>query len=122
MKTKPPWEEESGVRVLRLYKTDVHPDWPQAVNKTDLCADWPRIVILDLSAEQFSEFDQNPLAFATKYNLYPEQPILWMSHCAKPPLGQGIPHATESSRWIVAITHGHDSISSCAACPQTTTG
>ena len=122
MKTKPPWEEESGVRVLRLYKTEVRPDWPQAVNKTDLCPNWPRIVILDLSAEQFSEFDRNPLAFATKYNLYPEQPILWMSDCAKPPLGQGIPHATESSRWTVVINHSKPSTGACAACPQSTTG
>ena len=122
MKRKPPWEEESGVQVLRLYRTDAHPDWPRAVNKTDLYPDWPRVVILDLTAEQFREFCQNPLVFAKKYNLYPEQPILWMSPCAKPPLGQGIPRAAELSGWIVAINHGHDSIATCAACPQTTTG
>ena len=109
MDRKSPWEEESGVQVLRLYRTDAHPDWP-------------RVVMLDLTAEQFSEFDRDPLAFAEKHRLYPEQPILWMSPCAKPPRGKGIPHATESSRWIVAIIHGHESIATCAACPQSTTG
>ena len=108
MKRKPPWEEESGVQVLRLYKTAAH-------------ADWPQVVLLDLTAKQFSEFDRDPLAFAEKYNLYPEQPISWISPCAKPPHGKGIPRATDSSDWLVVIMHGHDSIADCAACPQSTT-
>ena len=122
MDRKSPWENESGVQVLRLYKSDSYPDWPQAVNKTDLHPDWPRAVMLDLTAEQFSEFDRDPLAFAKKYNLYPEQPILWMSQCAKPPIGKGIPRATESSRWTVVFPHTPKSSAACAACPQTTTG
>jgi hypothetical protein len=120
MDRKSPWEQESGVQVLRLYRTDAHPDWPRAVNKKDLQPDWPRVVILDLTAEQFSEFDRDPLAFTKRYNLYPEQPILWMSHCAKPPLGKEIPRATEASGWTVAIIHGPKSCAVCAACPQTT--
>jgi hypothetical protein len=118
MNRKPPWEEESGVQVLRLYKTKEHPDWPQDVNKAHLHPDWPRVVMLDLDDKQFMEFCQNPLAFTKKYNLYPEQPILWMSGCAKPPIGQGIPHAAEGSRWTVALVHTHGSGASCAACPQ----
>jgi len=122
MKPQPPWEDESGVLVLRLYKSKAYSDWPQDVNKNHLHPDWPRVVILDLTAKQFSEFDRDPLAFAKKYNLYPEQPILWMSQCAKPPRGKGIPQATEASRWTVVIPHGPKSCASCAACPQTTTG
>jgi hypothetical protein len=121
MDRKPPWEQESGVQVLRLYKTTEHPDWPKAVNKTDLHPDWPRIVLLDLAAEQFKEFDQNPLEFSKKYNLYPEQPVLWATPCAKPPLGKGIPKALDSSRWTVVLNHGADSIFTSAACPQSTT-
>jgi hypothetical protein len=118
---QPPWENESGVLVLRLYKTDQHPDWDKDVNKTHLHPDWPRVVMLHLTAEQFREFDKDPLAFSKKYNLFPEQPILWISSCAKPPLGQGIPQATDSSPWTVTIPHGPDSIATCAACPHTTT-
>ena len=120
MKPKPPWEEESGVRILRLYKTDVHPDWPQAVNKIDLHPDWPRVVILDLTAKQFTDFNQNPLAFAERHHLYPEQKILWFGQCSKPPLGQGIPRATGKSRWTVVINHCKTSVGTSAACPQTT--
>jgi hypothetical protein len=120
MNRKSPWEEESGVQVLRLYKTKEHPDWPQDVNKTHLHPDWPRVVLLDLTAEQFEDFCHNPLAFAQEYNLYPEQPILWMSPCALPPIGKGIPRAAHGSRWTVLINHGHMSTATCAACPQTT--
>jgi hypothetical protein len=108
--------------VLRLYRTDAHPDWPQDVNKAHLHPDWPQVVLLDLTAEQFKEFDQNPLAFAKKYKLYPEQPISRISPCAKPPVGKGIPHATDSSRWTAVILHTPASIASSAACPQSTTG
>jgi len=118
MKRKPPWEDESGVQVLRLYKSKKHPEWPQPVNKSDLCPDFPQVVILDLSAKQFEEFRKDPLAFAAKYNLYPEQPIKWISHVAMPPIGEGIPLAAEGSRWIVALTHCHASAATAAACPQ----
>ena len=103
------WEEPTpGVKVLKLWETDLNPDWP-------------RVVMLDLTVERFGEFDKNPLVFAKKHELYYDQPILWMTPCAKPPLGKGIPQATESSRWTVVINHGHESIATCAACPQTTT-
>jgi hypothetical protein len=123
MKRKqPPWENESGVQVLRLYKTGEHPDWPRDVNKPHLHPDWPRVVLLDLTAKQFKEFDQDPLTFAKKYNLYPEQEMLWISQCAKPPTGKGIPRVAESSRWTVAYLHVARSQGCCAACPQSTTG
>jgi len=103
------WEEPApGVRVLKLWETDLNPDWP-------------RVVLLDLTGEQFNEFDRDPLAFAKKHKLYPEQPILWMTPCAKPPIGKGIPRATEPTRWTVVLNHGHQSIATGAACPQTTT-
>jgi hypothetical protein len=119
MKRKPPWEEKSGVRVLRFYKSKKHPEWSQRVKKSDLCPDWPRVVLLDLSAKQFSEFHENPLAFAKKYKLYPEQPILWASHVAMPPQGQGIPRAKKGSRWTVVLNHCKTSVGTSAACPQT---
>lgn len=119
MKPKPPWEEEPGVRVLRLYKTKEHPDWPQAVNKAHLHPDWPRVVLLDLTAEQFKEFDRDPLAFANEHNLYPEQPLQVLSHCAKPPNVKGNPG---SENWTVVLIHTRPSIGSCAAGPQNTTG
>jgi hypothetical protein len=101
------WEERApGVRVLKLYGSELN-------------TDWPRIVMLDLTAERFREFAQDPLAFDKTYRLYPEQPILWISSCAKPPLGEGLPRAVESSRWTVVLVHGHRSCATCAACPQT---
>jgi hypothetical protein len=106
MKT-PTWREEaSGVRVLKLYETDLNPEWP-------------RIVILDLTAERFREFERDPLGFDKTYKLYPEQPILWISHCAQPPFVPGEPPAAESSRWTVVIIHRLTSRAACAACPQT---
>ena len=120
MNAESPWQEESGVRILRLYKAEVSADWPKKVEKGDLCPDWPRIVILDLDADQFKEFEHNPLAFTWKYKLYPEQPLRWISHCAKPPLGEGIPKATEDSRWIVILLHGKPSGGTCCACPIST--
>jgi len=123
MNRKSPWEEESRVKVLRLYRTAQHPNWKRKVNKGDLQSDWPRVVLLDLSAIQFREFKKDPKAFTIKHKIYPEQPIRWMSKkCATPPTGKGIPEATANSRWIVVLEHGIDSMASCAACPKTTTG
>lgn len=122
MKPQPPWEDENGVQVLRLYKSEKHPDWPQDVNKEHFYPDWPRVVLLDLTADQFEEFHRDPLAFAGKYKLYPpEESISWMSHVAMPPIGKGIPRATDSSRWTVAIIHTPQTIAICAACPHSTT-
>jgi hypothetical protein len=90
------------------------------VNKAHLHPDWPRVVLLDLTAEQFKEFDKDPFAFTNKHDLYFEQPVVWSSPCAKPPLGKDIPLAREESRWTVAILHTHDSEIVCAACPQST--
>jgi len=119
MNRKPPWEDESGVQVLRLYKSKKHPEWRQHVNKSDLCPDWPQIVVLDLTAEQFEEFHNNPIAFAEEYKLFPEnQKIKWMSHPAMPPTGKGIPQAPEGVRWTVVVNHCHASSATAAACPQ----
>jgi hypothetical protein len=120
MNPKSPWEDESGVRVLRLYKSEKYPEWPSPVLKADMVPGWPRVVLLDLSAEQFKEFDLDPYAFTNKYNLYSEQPVLWSSPCAKPPLGKTIPIPGKDCRWIVALVHGPDSEQTVAACPQTT--
>jgi hypothetical protein len=118
MKPIPPWEDESGVKVLRLYKSKDHPDWHKPVNKKDLHPDWPRVVVLDLDEDQFLDFEANPWDFARNHNLYPEQPILWISSCAKPPTGRRIPRAKGKSRWTAVIVHTHGSGASCAAAPQ----
>ena len=120
MRPEPPWGVESGVRVLRLYKTDEHPNWKHDVNKQHLQPEWPRIVVLDLDAGQFKEFDRDPKAFTLKYNIFPEQPIRWMSTCSKPPEGDGIPTAADRSRWTVVVLHGKPSGASSCACPVTT--
>jgi hypothetical protein len=122
MRPEPPWENESGVLVLRLYESDKYGPWLKDVNKAHLHPDWPRIALLDLSAEQFKEFHENPLAFSKKYNLYPEQEIRWISHVAMPPIGEGIPQAAEGSRWIVLLAHNKTSLATCAACPQSIIG
>jgi hypothetical protein len=121
MPLQPPWEDEYGVQVLRLYRTKQYPDWAQDVNKKHFYPDWPRIVMLDLSAEQFDEFNQKPLAFAKNHNLFPEQPILWMTPCATPPVGEEVPRTADGSRWTVVIIHGPMSMATSAACPQSTT-
>jgi hypothetical protein len=114
---KSPWEVESGVQVLRLYRSKTHGDWGQDVNKKDLWPDWPQIVVLNLSSTQFDEFQQDHLAFAKKYNLY-DQPIKLISHCAMPPMGEGIPRATPLSSYTVVFIHTSDSSVVCEACPQ----
>ena len=100
------WKEYApGVRVLRLYDKGLIPEWP-------------RIVLLDLTAERFQEFERDPLAFDKKYKLYPEQPTLWATQCAKPPIGLGIPRWVESTNWTVVLDHGKQSCVTCAAMPQ----
>lgn len=122
MKAKSPWEDESGVRVLRFYSSDSRPDWPQAVTRDDLLPPCPRVVALDLDEDQFEEFvREGPLEFSRKYNLYPDQEILWMSPCAFPPDGKGIPAAAPGTRWTVVYAHTCESLATSAACPQTTT-
>jgi hypothetical protein len=102
------WEEPvPGLRVLKLWESDLNPDWP-------------RVVVLDLTFDHFDKFDQDPLAFAEDHKLYGIQPIMRISHCAKPPHVKGIAKATKLSRWTVVINHTHDSSATCAACPQTT--
>ena len=120
MRPEPPWEVESGVLALRLYQTDEHPNWKHDVNKQHLQPEWPRIIVLDLDAGQFKEFDRNPKAFTLKYKLFPEQPIRWMSGCAKPPAGPGIPTAADDSHWTVLLLHGKPSGATCCACPVIT--
>jgi hypothetical protein len=99
----PVWEELApGVSVLRLYRTELNPDWP-------------RIVILDLSADKFQEFENDPVGFENTYKIYPEQPVLWASTCQKPPEGKGIPKVPKGSGWIVAALHAKASTLSPAA-------
>ena len=116
----PPWENETGVQILRLYSSEDHPDWQEDVNKSNLHPDWPRIVLLDLSTEELEEFEKDPLAFDRKYKLFPEQPIRWISHCAKPPIGDGIPKAAKHSRWTLVVHHSKPSVATCCASPHDT--
>lgn len=120
MVTSPPWEDESGVRVLRFFKSKQHAEWPQAVNKSDLFPPCPWVVALDLDSGQFQEFlAHGPLQFSAAHNLFPQK-ILWMSPCAMPPVGLGIPEPAPGTRWTVVYTHTCESLATCAACPQST--
>jgi len=109
MQPMPPWEDECGVLILRLYQTA-------------LCPDWPRVVLLDLTAEQFEEFHKEPLKFASTYKLFPPgESASWTSHVAMPPIGRGIPSATKDSRWLVGGIHTKETIVTFCACPHQTT-
>jgi hypothetical protein len=102
-------DEGSGVPLLRLCGNP-DPDHPDE--------DWPRVAVLDLSDEEFRVFDDNPFKYSRVHNLFPEQPILWMSDCVKPPVGKGIPQAAPGTRWTVIINHARVSMATCAATPQ----
>jgi hypothetical protein len=109
------WEDEKllpGAKIVRLCGNP---------NATHTGEHWPRITVLDLLPDQFKEFDDNPFLFTYKYNLYPDpgQQIQWISQCAKPVLGVGIPMADTKTRWTVIIIHGPRSAATCAAMPQT---
>jgi hypothetical protein len=107
MELKPPhWEEPaSGIRLLRLYTTDLKPDWP-------------RVVILELTADRFREFENDPLGFDKTYKLYPEQPMRWISSCAKPPQVEEIPSSADALWWTVVTIHSRPSAVVSAACPH----
>ena len=103
---QPQWRNQApGVKVLKLYGT--------ALNR-----DWPRIVILELTAAKFQEFEQDSLAFDKKYTLFhPESPISWISTCAKPPQVKGVPPPRSSVSWTVVIVKGKLTKAACAAYP-----
>jgi hypothetical protein len=112
MNRKPPaWEDlPSGGKVLKLYETDLNPGWP-------------RVVVLDLTAEQFEELHKDAVAFAEKHKLFPpEESPSRTSHVAMPPIGKEIPRATPDSRWMATAVHDKTTTVSVAACPQSTTG
>jgi hypothetical protein len=103
----PKWESAApGVKILRLYQTKLNPTWP-------------RILILELTADKFSEFEHDPLEFDKKYKLfYPESPISWISTCAKPPHVKDVPPASDSACWTVVILKGGMTKGACAAFPH----
>ena len=103
------WEGEDDLQVTRFCGN------PDGDHDGD---DWPRVVILHLSAEEFLLFDQDPVEYARENDLFPEQPIRWMSGCAKPPVGDGIPQAAEGTSWTVIINHGKPSLATSAAIPD----
>jgi hypothetical protein len=107
MKRKPPrWEEpSSGVRVLRLYQTELNPDWP-------------RILILELTTDRFREFEQDSLAFDKKHKLFPDSPISWISTCAKPPQVKGVRPPPDSASWTVVILKGPGTRAASTAFPH----
>jgi hypothetical protein len=107
------WEEVNGLRMMRLCGNP--DDGHQGEH-------WPRILVLDLSAEQYDEFQEDPLQFTIEYSLYPEQPIRVMCDCAKLPMGDGIPEPDPDSRWTVIIWHGRPSGALCISGPQNSDG
>lgn len=109
----PKWEETDGVRVMRVCG-----DGREDHGDDETADHWPRIAILDLSAEQYKQFRDNPMQFTVNHNIYSEQPIRWMCDCATPPAGEGIPVPCPDSRWTVIIFHGRPSVAACAGGSQ----
>jgi hypothetical protein len=89
----PKWEESAAkpsIKILRLYETELNPEWP-------------KIAILNLTADQFKEFDRDPLAFDKTYNLFPGYPITSISHCGRRPHAKSIPEGPDLAPWTVVI-------------------
>ena len=86
------WEKTArGIRTLRLYKTHLNPNWP-------------RVLLLELTAAKFKEFEQDALAFDKKYHIFhPETPISAISACAKPPGAKKSGSKNASAKWTVAL-------------------
>jgi len=108
MKPEPPWEKESGIQVLRLYKSQGHPEWAKPVNKADLHPDWPQVVLLDLTTDQYKEFLKDPKAFANKHNLFP-QAVRRISTFPKPRKVKGGPGKADLLSYTLVAVHNHDS-------------
>jgi len=71
------WETGvGGIKILRLWAPGLEPEWP-------------RVLILDLTAEQFREFQRDVLAFSMRHDLFPDQPMRWVS-CGFFPLWERI--------------------------------
>lgn len=103
----PTWENTApGVRTLRLYKSDLNPNWP-------------RVLVLELTAQKFKEFESDPLAFDKKYGIcHPESPISAISVCAKPPNVKEIAPKMDTSKWTVTLLKHSGCGAACAGCPQ----
>ncbi len=104
----PDWEEPAeGIRLMRLHGTWIN-------------TDWPLILILELSVDKFTEFENDPLGFEEKYKFayFPTSPISWMSSCAKPPYVRNLAQASNPTLWTVVILKGGMSRASCAALPN----
>jgi hypothetical protein len=94
-----------GVKILRLYEAEP-------------ASKWPKIVIMELTADKFKEFEQDAVGFDAKYKLVPDSPISWMSPCARPPYVKKIAAVRDSTSWLVVGLKGKLTRMSCAAYPQ----
>lgn len=103
------WEKVHGLEVLRVC------GMPNGDHDGE---HWPRIVVLDLSPEQYREFRENPLQFTINYDLYPEQPIQLMCHGGTLPMGKCVKKPCADSRYTVIVWHGRPSSALWLAGPQ----
>jgi len=101
------WELSKGrVRLLRLRQVDSQ-------------AEWPQVVILNLTARQFLQFEKDAVAFAKKHDLYPRQPVTRMSGGVKLAADQESREAVrDTAGWTVVIYHGKTSRGFYVACAQ----
>jgi hypothetical protein len=98
------WKDyRDGVKILRLYEAKLTPEWP-------------KIVIMELTAEKFREFEEDTLQFDKKYQPVTESRISWISTCAKPPQVKEIP-SRHILRWLVVLFKGGATRACCAAYP-----
>ena len=85
----------------------------------DSPTEWPQVVILDLTPEQFMQFEKEAVAYAVEHGLYPRQPVNRILGSVKLAAEEGFPTAPESaSGWTVAIYHGKTSRAFYVACAQ----
>lgn len=104
-KELPTWKPlPGGGKILRLYKTSLNPDYPE-------------IVIMDLPAKTFRQFEDDPIGFDKKNKLFPNR-LRWISSCEKPPRGENGPKPNPNVQWRLVILHCKESIAVCAASPH----
>lgn len=104
----PTWEQRGpGVKVLQLSESQVSPQ------------KWPKIVVLELTAQRFRDFERDMIAFDKRYKIfYPKYPISAASYCCKPPQLKAVRSLEDPRFWTVVIIKAPACMISCAACPH----
>ena len=91
---KPPakWEQlEPGVKVLKLYASEMGPDWPQ-------------IAMVQLNQAKHDEFEKDPLGFVNGHHIFPQN-----TRSVKPSGGPGMKKDQKkggmADPWLMVFSH-----------------